>query len=63
MESARKYFSQLISALVHIHHCDIAHGDVKADNLLLNESGVVKLTDFEHALHISEQAAPHHSTV
>jgi len=37
---------QIISALSYIHSKGIAHRDIKPDNILLSNSGVVKLIDF-----------------
>ncbi|CAO2816481.1 unnamed protein product [Amaranthus hypochondriacus] len=43
---ARKYFHQLISALHYCHQNGVAHRDVKPQNLLLDEEGNIKVSDF-----------------
>lgn len=43
---ARRYFHQLISALHYCHRNNVAHRDVKPQNLLLDEEGNIKLSDF-----------------
>lgn len=37
---------QLLSAISHLHNLGVYHRDIKGSNLLLNEQGVIKLTDF-----------------
>src|SRR5699024_7098624 len=44
---------QLISALSHAHHANIIHRDIKPQNILMDEFGNVKLTDFGVATMIS----------
>lgn len=51
--AARCIMQQLMSALAHLHHIDIVHGDVKPDNILLMswdpsspDYNRIKLTDF-----------------
>lgn len=44
---AKKYFSQLMSALSYIHNVQhIIHRDIKADNILLDKNFNIKLIDF-----------------
>ncbi|XP_021735644.1 CBL-interacting serine/threonine-protein kinase 4-like [Chenopodium quinoa] len=43
---ARKYFHQLVSALHYCHQNGVAHRDVKPQNLLLDEEGNIKVSDF-----------------
>lgn len=40
------YASQMVLALEYLHHCSIIHRDVKPENILINESGYIKLGDF-----------------
>ncbi|XVF41185.1 hypothetical protein PTKIN_Ptkin01aG0259700 [Pterospermum kingtungense] len=43
---ARKYFQQLISAVDFCHSRGVYHRDLKLENLLLDENGTVKVSDF-----------------
>uniref|UniRef100_A0A8B9RJA8 non-specific serine/threonine protein kinase n=1 Tax=Astyanax mexicanus TaxID=7994 RepID=A0A8B9RJA8_ASTMX len=45
-DQAREWFSQLVSAMVYLHQQDIAHRDLKPDNILLTADNQIKLTDF-----------------
>jgi serine/threonine protein kinase len=40
------YLGQITLALDYIHKQDIIHGDLKPENLLVSQSGYLKLTDF-----------------
>ncbi|XWS53893.1 hypothetical protein CRYUN_Cryun10bG0039200 [Craigia yunnanensis] len=44
--AARRYFSQLVSALHFCHQNGVAHRDVKPQNLLLDQYGNLKVSDF-----------------
>ncbi|KAJ4847107.1 hypothetical protein Tsubulata_040642 [Turnera subulata] len=44
--AARRFFQQLVSALHFCHQNGVAHRDVKPQNLLLDETGRLKVTDF-----------------
>jgi serine/threonine protein kinase len=39
-------FRQLAEAVAHAHERGVAHGDLKPENVLVNNEGVLKLTDF-----------------
>uniref|UniRef100_UPI00398EA578 testis-specific serine/threonine-protein kinase 5-like n=1 Tax=Pristiophorus japonicus TaxID=55135 RepID=UPI00398EA578 len=43
---AQQLFHQLVGAVTHCHTKHIVHRDLKCENILLDESGCVKLTDF-----------------
>ncbi|XP_051872057.1 testis-specific serine/threonine-protein kinase 5-like [Pristis pectinata] len=43
---AQQMFQQLVGAVYHCHTKHIAHRDLKCENVLLDEKGCVKLTDF-----------------
>ncbi|KAE8698273.1 CBL-interacting serine/threonine-protein kinase 7 [Hibiscus syriacus] len=44
--SARRYFTQLVSALHFCHRNGVAHRDLKPQNLLLDQNGNLKVSDF-----------------
>lgn len=50
----RTYFHQLIEGLEHLHECQIAHLDLKLENLLLGVDFKLKLADFEQSQSIQE---------
>ncbi|OUZ99587.1 Protein kinase domain [Macleaya cordata] len=45
-DEARKYFQQLINAVDYCHSRGVFHRDLKPENLLLDDNGVLKVTDF-----------------
>lgn len=45
-DTARKYFQQLICAVDFCHSRGVYHRDLKPENLLIDENGVLKLSDF-----------------
>ncbi|CAK5061630.1 unnamed protein product [Meloidogyne enterolobii] len=44
--SSRGWMLQLIDALVYIHQKEIAHRDLKLENILLFEGGILKIADY-----------------
>lgn len=51
---AQKIFKQIIDGLCYIHAKQIAHRDIKLDNILLDGKGNVKIGDFGVSRQISE---------
>lgn len=45
-DEARRYFQQLINAVDYCHSRGVYHRDLKPENLLLDSSGVLKVSDF-----------------
>jgi len=46
---ARYFFTQMIETLIYINSKDIAHSDIKLENMLVNEDYQLKFTDFGFA--------------
>jgi len=44
--TARGFFGQLIDGIAYCHISGVAHRDLKLENVLLNEQGVIKVIDF-----------------
>mmetsp|Transcript_35443 Transcript_35443/g.31941 ORF Transcript_35443/g.31941 Transcript_35443/m.31941 type:complete len:202 (+) Transcript_35443:376-981(+) len=51
----RSYFHQLISGLEYLHSENIAHLDLKPENLLLDQNYVLKIADFDLSQYIDEK--------
>ncbi|KAL2080061.1 hypothetical protein ACEWY4_023854 [Coilia grayii] len=56
-DEARKIFRQIVSAVKHCHSSHIVHRDLKCENILLDEGGFVKLTDFGFAKSYKDKSA------
>lgn len=46
LKEIKQILAQIILALLHLHENNIIYGDLKADNILFNKNGAVKLCDF-----------------
>ncbi|GFR21725.1 cAMP-dependent protein kinase catalytic subunit 1 [Trichonephila clavata] len=47
--SARFYASQIVLSFEYLHHLDLVYRDLKPENLLIDDEGYVKVTDFGFA--------------
>ena len=47
------YAAQMTRALVHAHHNQVIHRDIKPHNMMIDETGLLKLADFGIALTVS----------
>ena len=45
-EESRFYVAEMISAIESVHSMNYIHRDLKPDNILLDQNGHIKLTDF-----------------
>ncbi|KAG6746373.1 hypothetical protein POTOM_050913 [Populus tomentosa] len=45
-DMARMYIAEVVLALEYLHSSNVIHRDLKPDNLLINQDGHIKLTDF-----------------
>lgn len=54
---ARFYIAELVLAVYSLHQLDYAHRDLKPDNILLDSTGHLKLTDFGFAKRTPEASA------
>lgn len=53
-ETRRQYTRQILSAVEHMHYQQIAHCDLKLENILIDTTGDLKIIDFGSALRVSE---------
>jgi len=54
-ETTRFYTSQIILGLEHLHSFDIVYRDLKPENLLLDQQGYIKITDFGFAKKVEDR--------
>ena len=59
---SRNLFVQTVDAVVYLHSIDLAHRDIKVENILLDTNFVPKLTDFSYSVRLtSYDNEPKHS--
>ena len=51
-----KYLKQALEGVAYLHQNSIMHRDIKCANILVDQSGTIKLTDFGAAKHISQSS-------
>lgn len=61
LDAVLSYFEQLTRAVKHLHHHDIAHLDLSAENVFLTVDDVVKLGDFGQAQRVDPDTGCVHS--
>lgn len=49
LAAARYYFDQLVGGIVYCHSKGVCHRDLRVENLMLDNKGNLKITDFGHA--------------
>ena len=47
--TARNYFAQILGGLRHMHRLGVAHRDIKLENVMFNQQGVLRLIDYKRA--------------
>jgi len=56
-DDAKKYFTQILLAMAHVHAQGVAHGDMKLQNLLLTaDKSACKVCDFGLAKYVTDDA-------
>lgn len=50
LPTTRKIITSLIKAMAYLHSQNISHRDIKLENALINEDGVIKIIDFGFAV-------------
>jgi len=60
---ARTYFHQLIEGMEYLHRNNIAHLDIKSENLLIGEDFKLKITDFDLSQYLDDEKLESKGTV
>lgn len=56
-EESRFYIAETILAVESVHNLNYIHRDLKPDNLLIDDSGHIKLSDFGLCKHVEIKAS------
>ena len=56
--TARAHFTQILSGLRHMHRLGVAHRDIKLENIMISQQGVVRLLDFGLSVVVPAQPPP-----
>jgi serine/threonine protein kinase len=48
-DEADSYFKQIIRGVEYLHHCSVAHQDLRPENLVITMNGVLKIANFDNA--------------
>mmetsp|Transcript_17852 Transcript_17852/g.25110 ORF Transcript_17852/g.25110 Transcript_17852/m.25110 type:complete len:206 (-) Transcript_17852:45-662(-) len=51
----RSLFHQIVEGVEYLHNKDIAHMDMKPENILLGEDGKLKVTDFDSSVFVDKE--------
>jgi len=54
---SRSIFRGIVLAVQHLHGNNIAHRDLKCENILIDEHGQAKLSDFGFARYVTDQVS------
>lgn len=49
-------FKQIVKGVAYLHKQNIAHRDLKPENFLIDDTGVIKITDFGYSLNLNNMA-------
>lgn len=61
MLAVRFYVAEILCALKHMHSVNVCHRDIKPDNVLIDSTGHVAVTDFGLAIEIKPEDSSHSS--
>ena len=53
-----RHFAQILSGLRHMHRLGVVHRDIKLDNIMISQQGVLRLIDYKRAVAVPVQPPP-----